>query len=119
MLLCRLTVLERGKGFKLKAREIIDSGSQRSYILTTTAEKMKHSSKRREYLQYALFDVPIRRSANMMCSPYICPAYRSELSRGYGKIVDEKLLYVDNCVTSVPSEEELNLLIKVETSIYG
>ncbi|GFV83531.1 hypothetical protein TNCV_5120211 [Trichonephila clavipes] len=49
-----LSVLVRGKGVKPKARAIINSCSQRSYILKTTAEEMKYSSKRREYLTAGL-----------------------------------------------------------------
>ncbi|XP_055944605.1 uncharacterized protein LOC129975567 [Argiope bruennichi] len=50
-----LTILVRGETTKCKARIIIDSGSQRSYILKKTAEEMNYKAKRREYLQHALF----------------------------------------------------------------
>ncbi|KAF8793570.1 hypothetical protein HNY73_001628 [Argiope bruennichi] len=50
-----LTILVRGETTKRKARAIIDSGSQRSYILKSTAEKMNYKAKRREYLQHSLF----------------------------------------------------------------
>ncbi|XP_054713434.1 uncharacterized protein LOC129222896 [Uloborus diversus] len=50
-----LTVLVRGENIRRTARAVIDSGSQRPYILNATAEEMKYSSKRREYLQHALF----------------------------------------------------------------
>ncbi|GFU56961.1 uncharacterized protein NPIL_398881 [Nephila pilipes] len=49
-----LTVLVEGENAKRKARAIIDSGSQRTYILKTTAEEIKNISKRREYVQYSL-----------------------------------------------------------------
>ncbi len=74
-----LTVLVKGKNIKRKARAIIDSGSQRSYILKTTAEEMKYSHKRREYLQHALFGG----SNTSTCQHDVFMIYLSSLTEDY------------------------------------
>ncbi|KAF8790481.1 hypothetical protein HNY73_005499 [Argiope bruennichi] len=61
-----LKILVRGEATKRKARAIIDSGSQRSYILKATAEEMNYKAKRREYLNTHCSVVPIPYPANMM-----------------------------------------------------
>lgn len=55
VMLLTLTVLIRGNGKKRKARAIIDTASQRSYILKSTAKEMKYVRENWEYLQHSLF----------------------------------------------------------------
>ncbi|GFT38040.1 uncharacterized protein NPIL_480931 [Nephila pilipes] len=55
VMLLILTVLIRGNGRKQKARVIIDTASQRSYILKNTAKEMKYKRESWEYLQHSLF----------------------------------------------------------------
>ncbi|XP_055939827.1 uncharacterized protein LOC129969324 [Argiope bruennichi] len=48
-------VVIRGNGKKRAARAIIDTGSQRSYLLRATAEEMSYEPTSCEYLQRSLF----------------------------------------------------------------
>ncbi|XP_055952605.1 uncharacterized protein LOC129988406 [Argiope bruennichi] len=48
-------VVIRGNGKKRVARAIIDTGSQRSYLLRATAEEMSYEPTSCEYLQHSLF----------------------------------------------------------------
>ncbi|XP_055947158.1 uncharacterized protein LOC129980799 [Argiope bruennichi] len=48
-------VVIRGNGKKRIARAIIDTGSQRSYLLRATAEEMSYEPNSCEYLQHSLF----------------------------------------------------------------
>ncbi|XP_055936887.1 uncharacterized protein LOC129966485 [Argiope bruennichi] len=48
-------VVIRGNGKKRASRAIIDTGSQRSYLLRATAEEMSYEPTSCEYLQYSLF----------------------------------------------------------------
>ncbi|XP_055932029.1 uncharacterized protein LOC129962308 [Argiope bruennichi] len=74
-----LTILVRGETTKRKARAIIDSGSQRSYILKATAEEMNYKAKRREYLQHSLFGG----SNTSTCQHDVYMIYLSSVSEEY------------------------------------
>ncbi|XP_055926927.1 uncharacterized protein LOC129958458 [Argiope bruennichi] len=75
-----LTILVRGETTKRKARAIIDSGSQRSYILKATAEEeMNYKAKRREYLQHSLFGG----SNTSSCQHDVYMIYLSSVSEEY------------------------------------
>ncbi|GFS29562.1 uncharacterized protein NPIL_227801 [Nephila pilipes] len=52
-----LAVYLRGEKGKVKIRTIIDSTSQRSYVLNSTAQKLNYHPHRRESLQHSLFSV--------------------------------------------------------------
>ncbi|GBM28848.1 hypothetical protein AVEN_43569-1 [Araneus ventricosus] len=55
VLLQTLAVHLRGEKGRVKIREIIDSASQRSYILKSTAQRLNYQPHRRESLRYSLF----------------------------------------------------------------
>ncbi|XP_055934847.1 uncharacterized protein LOC129964164 [Argiope bruennichi] len=55
VMLLTLTVFIRGDERKRKARAIIDTASQRSYVLKNTAREMKYKRESWEYLQHSLF----------------------------------------------------------------
>ncbi|XP_055940814.1 uncharacterized protein LOC129971246 [Argiope bruennichi] len=55
VMLLTLTVFIRGDGRKRKARAIINTASQRSYVLKNTAREIKYKRESWEYLQHSLF----------------------------------------------------------------
>ncbi|UYV71470.1 hypothetical protein LAZ67_8003414 [Cordylochernes scorpioides] len=55
VLLPTLRVTLKGNRTEKTARDIIDKGSQRSYILHNTAMEMEYEQSRREFLQHSLF----------------------------------------------------------------
>ncbi|XP_055940933.1 uncharacterized protein LOC129971324 [Argiope bruennichi] len=86
-----LTILVRGETTKRKARAIIDSESQRSYILKATAKEMNYKDKRREYLQHSLFGG----SNTSTCQHDVYMIYLSRVSEEY------------NCYFEVLGQEEV------------
>ncbi|GBM26228.1 hypothetical protein AVEN_22784-1 [Araneus ventricosus] len=74
-----LVVIVRGVGVKLIVRSIIDSVSQRSYILKTIAEEMGYQPKKKEHLQHSLFGG----SKTSACQHEVFTIYLSNLSEKY------------------------------------
>ncbi|KAF8771729.1 hypothetical protein HNY73_019109 [Argiope bruennichi] len=74
-----LSILVRGETTKHKARAIIDSGSQWSYILKETVEEMNYKAKWKEYLQHSLFGG----SNTSTCQYDVYMIYLSSVSEEY------------------------------------
>ncbi|XP_055938223.1 uncharacterized protein LOC129968392 [Argiope bruennichi] len=66
VMLLTVTVFIRGDGRKRKARAIIDTASQLSYVLKNTAREMKYKRESWEYLQHSLVE-KIQECASTMC----------------------------------------------------
>lgn len=79
VLLQTLVIILRGENKDFKIRAIVDSASQRSYILDSTAEKVGYKPIRTEKMKHSLFGG----SSTDTCEHNVYKAYLSDVSDNY------------------------------------
>ncbi|GBM43235.1 hypothetical protein AVEN_60150-1 [Araneus ventricosus] len=79
VLLQTLAVYLRGEKGKAKIRAIIDSASQRSYILNSTAQRLNYQPHRRESLRHSLFG----ETSTEICHHDVYRAFLTDVSLTY------------------------------------